>query len=452
MDDPNYSSGLTLSGERAMSIWAQGKRAWNDWVKANPSANVDFSDAYFRPSIDHRPGAERIDFSSYKFPSGFKNFKGARFGAPNVDFRGAIFGAGDVDFSQCVFQEGHVDFSRCRFGQGQITFKRSDFGNSRIEFKRVDFGNGGVSFYDVNFGAKPSIFERVTFGTGDIDFSYARFGDGVVTFRKVDFCGGEVSFRNSVFSGPVRFFSLLGAGDCSVLSFEGATFEQQFVLTHEGRLGCPIDLRRTRMAHSVVLNDVHCDFVEKPAPDWTARLSQWLTGHPKADEPAWPWLKMAEDEEDSQRFRRLKEIAVSNRNHKKALEFHRQEMRARRGWDTNWLEDQLQFSYSFLSDYGRSIFKPFAALGVTLLTFASTFYIFRTEDSASFWTALTYSMSHLLAFIPSGRTARTQGEELLFGADSPTPEWAIGLGAFESIIAVILLFLLGLGLRNMFRV
>ena len=98
------------------------------------------------------------------------------------------------------------------------------------------------------------------------------------------------------------------------------------------------------------------------------------------------------------------------------------------------------------------MWRPFAALGVTLVAFAGIFYAFRTEESASFWTALTYSMSHLLAFIPSGRTARTQGEELLFGADTPTPEWAIGVGGLESIFAVILLFLLGLGLRNMFRV
>ncbi len=201
-------------------------------------------------------------------------------------------------------------------------------------------------------------------------------------------------------------------------------------------MGCPLDLRRTCLKHDVVVHDINCEFRVE-------RIRNVVFGAPLADDP-----------EDSQRFRKLKELAIANRNHAKALEFHVQEIRSKRGHETNWLQDIAQFVFWALGDYGRSWLRPALWIVTSWFTFAALFWAFATKETATFSAGLALSGSNLLAFVPTGRTARAQGEQLLFGSREAdlVPGWALGLSAAESILAVILLFLLGLGLRNMFRV
>ncbi|MEM1195334.1 MAG: hypothetical protein AAGH57_04470 [Pseudomonadota bacterium] len=239
-------------------------------------------------------------------------------------------------------------------------------------------------------------------------------------------------------------------------------------------MSCPLDLRHTKLAHSLVVADIHCDYARGPQSDWSARLSNWLCAvphwpHPErgydprryfvGPPPAWPWRKKAAHREDSQRFRRLKELAVANRNHAKALEFHAREIQTARGHGTTFLQDLGQVLYWATSDYGRSVKRPLGWLIAVAGVFAAIYAALRKVDgsmgfSDALGPGLTFSLSQMFAFIPTGRTATEKSAGDLFGAEkiADVPYEIFAIGAVQTVLSVILLFLLSLGLRNMFRV
>lgn len=104
-----------------------------------------------------------------------------------------------------------------------------------------------------------------------------------------------------------------------------------------------------------------------------------------------------------------------------------------------------------LSDYGRSVVRPLVALGGVTGLFAALYAQLSTKLSfgAALPAALTYSGGNMFAFVPIGRNALEQSRLDLFG--ETVPYELLWLAATQSVLSVILLFLLGLGLRNMFR-
>ncbi|NMW32709.1 hypothetical protein HKD42_11600 [Altererythrobacter sp. RZ02] len=463
-----------LKGEDAIELWRRGREVWNAWVEQNPEADVNFSSQSFN-GPNNLP-LRSVDFTGFIFPNGFINFADAKlgdgnvwfvdaeFGRGNVNFYRTKFGKGNVSFSDAKFGSGDINFANAKFGDGHINFSNTEFNTGTVDFSYVEFSSGDVSFHGTNFGEGNTYFIGATFDRGDIRFYESSFGKGQLMFDNTDFGSGAmlfektefksncVTFRYCNFAGPSHFVDLQRMDCPRTFSFEGAGFEKLFTFSHFGIMGCPLDLRRTKMSHDVVVNDIQCQFDAEPMPNWASAASQYWSGMPERSAPVWRWTTKASDREDSQRFRRLKELALSNRNHAKALEFHVQEIQSKRGHETRWWQTAAQFLFWLLGDYGRSVFRPFIWLIATWVGFAAYFFAYSTEQSAKFSAALAYSGSHMLAFIPTGRTARLQGQEWLFGEDTLVPASALGVGAAESILSVILLFLLGLGLRNLFRV
>ncbi|MEM6494181.1 MAG: pentapeptide repeat-containing protein [Pseudomonadota bacterium] len=454
--DPDLPLHPLLKGEAAMALWRAGREGWNAWVSRNPIADVYFDSQIFEAQEDSF-GNPLVDFSQYKFPEGNVSFVLANFGKGEVRFNHATFGKGDVNFSHANFGEGDVNFSHANFGEGDVYFGVARFGDGYVSFNSATFGEGIVLFTSAMFGEGDVIFDYVTFGEGNVDFVYANFdegnlrfnettfGKGNINFRRSSFGSGKVSFDRCVFEGAAHFTSLQNVGECEVFSFEGCSFEKLFTFSNTGTMGCPLDLRRTKISHTPVVHDIKCEFATDPDP-----LGRWPT--------------IAANREDSQRFRRLKELAVANRNHAKALEFHALEIQTARGHGTTFLQDLGQFLYWITSDYGRSVKRPLGWLFTVCILWAGLLWNLRQpvtsfpndvrerigEATPEFWTALIYSASNMLSFIPTGRTARTQSEDLLFGGF--VPEYIIALNGVQTVLSVILLFLLSLGLRNMFRV
>ncbi len=370
-----------------------------------------------------------------------------------------------VDFSHAVFAEGDTSFKRAAFYGCDVDFSFTTFAAPIVDFSLADFGDGDLDFTSTVFRSQTVIFLLAKLGSGTLHFDGSKVGRALLRFELTNLEKEIVSFRDIEFEGEGFFWQLNGLEKAKEVTFEGCKFEGLFTFTHKGRMGAPLDLRRTKLVHMPVLNDLICDYKIAPMPSILARSSQWWLGVPSSDPPTWKWHKKAQHREDSQRFRRLKEIAHSNRNHAKALEFHIQEIRSRRGWETNWPQDLAQFFFWAFGDYGRSVLRPIVWMGVFWAAFAGWFWwmrapIQKVADSLPIgtgasiyrdgWTALTYSASNMLSFIPTGRTAKQQGEDLLFGG--LVPDSVLLVSGVQSIVAVILLFLLGLGLRNMFRV
>jgi hypothetical protein len=166
-------------------------------------------------------------------------------------------------------------------------------------------------------------------------------------------------------------------------------------------------------------------------------------------------FKKVSDFADIARLRRLKEIAENNKDHERALAFHADEMRAKR-WHENISFRGLFVDYIFdwFSDYGRSASRPLICL-TWLWIFFGCLYFFASgndliEKWKKFWEALAFSGGQIFPIIPGSSTARMEGIQILFFNNlSPV----LHLATFvQSVLSLMLLFLIGLALRNRFRI
>lgn len=504
-----------LEDDAAIELWLKGKIAWNDWVAENQFADVSFSDVDFSQYRNEKNGQiisfdgydfpiGRVDFSLTKFGDGpvlFSNvdfnegkvdfsfsrfgkgrisFVKARFGKGNRDFsviefhegaisfKDAVFEDGDIDFSQSSMGNGVFNFSGVVCGEGSVNFSGFEFGKGTIVFLRTDFVNGDVVFNDVDFSDGDVIFKLASFGEGFIDFRHAKFGKGVVDFRNsgfyshnvvfdyvnfgtgvVDFTkahlfSDNVSFEKITFSDVAIFKDVEICKETKSLSFKHSQFDKSFDISC-GKINCIPDLTSTKVSNQVILSDFNYSF---------NREGQW-------------YKKKAVDEKDSARLRRLKEIAENNKDHAAALRFHADEMRAKRWHEMGFGTSVLDMFFSGLSNYGQSIARPFVALCTLMFAMALYAVGFVFPLSLSFkdysqWLTNTLSIefptwlngfdlaiSSALPFISSSRNVHKQAEEALQGI---LPDYFGAISLVYGGLCFLFLFLIGLGLRNRFRI
>jgi hypothetical protein len=467
-----------LKGQAAIALWLKGKEVWNSWVSSNPCADVNWNDIEFPCNAKDYNGADLIDFSEFIFPEGDIIFDYSSFLRGNVSFYGASFSRGELSFFNAKFGKGELIFDNAIFSGGKISFMEASFGRGWVSFSDAKFGEGDLVFTDAKFSGGDINFDSTTFTKGKVIFNGAKFGNGVlnfddaklgdvdVDFRGATFGSGSILLRNLAFKGMARFDNLKGLERCAQFSFEGCSFDKPFTFSHHDRMGCPLDLRRTKLAHGIILNDVRCDYQISPPYGWRG-THRWLYMRTFKRIPRRLYRAItrgahlifrrfsskAVEREDSQRFRRLKELALSEANHYKALEFNAQELRSQRRHETEWLRDRLQFCYMALSNYGRSVVRPTTALVIVTLVHAAIYSTLATKPKLApidaFSAGMTYSGGNMFAFVPIGRTALQQSSDVLFLKEVPYD--VLWIGGFQSVLSVILLFLLGLGLRNMFR-
>jgi len=112
----------------------------------------------------------------------------------------------------------------------------------------------------------------------------------------------------------------------------------------------------------------------------------------------------------------------------------------------------LDILYSASSDYGQSILRPTIGLGG--LTLLSALGFWGASDRWSlgcFSDALSLSLANTVAFLPVSRAIRVDAQEALFGV-GVDPGLLIDLMMIaQASLSFVFLFLIGLGLRNRFR-
>lgn len=503
-----------MKAEEALNRWREGPDAWNRWINSNHSAEVDFSNVDFSKERDangklsfsgYHFGEGNVSFEYAKFGSGDVNFSKTVFNSRSVSFDGAEFNDGRISFNSAVFRGGAVSFSAAKFGNsrvsfqdavfssgglsftdavfgiGKISFKRAHFGNGNALFDGVNFGDGDVTFEQTKLSSHTVSFENSTFGKGNLNFSNSKFDSKFIVFTGTDFSTGDVKFDNVSFgSASVSFYNtLFGDGDVSFqratfanmtfiptffgsssfkggqmkvegpavfhlpdntsflkrFDLRGATFDGPLTLELDGKthLHAVPDLRGVKSAHHVELSGLTTSLRRiSPKPSWPPKLST-----------------IAEDPHDAARLRRLKEIAEVNRDHRAALRFSADENRALRWHQTSWLASFLDMLFDFFSDYGQSIFRP-AVLLFSLTLAATGLYSYLSDNAqADSEQALRLSLANGLPFLPLSRSLRNSASEALFcnGPDFWTDAAMIGQGT----LSIMLLFLIGLGLRNRFR-
>ncbi len=422
----------TLEGEAALRLWRQGPDAWNSWIDQHPGWNISFEGVDF--STERGPYGN-LSFADYHFGDGNVNFSNATFGKGDVRFFGAIFSGDNVDFSGTNFGDGNVIFYDTAFGHANMYFAGATFGTGNVYFSDAKFGNGDLYFYGTNFGDGDLYFYDTTFGKGEINFSQTQISN--LHFSPETTGTSHIKAEGLSIKGRAIFNLPPSAARLKSFNLHSASFDGP--LTLRGNLSIIPDLRGTRYSHQVDLSALKVKLPRiSPTLGWPPKLSL-----------------VAEDPQDGARLRRLKEIAETNKDHQAALRFSADENRAKRWIETSWFGSVLDMAFSAFSNYGQSILRPSFWLGVI---FALSMYAYKakqipklaTDGWADWVQAALLSASNSLPFLPQSRELRTGALQALYDTTDPS-SFIDALMITQGVLSFIFLFLIGLGLRNRFR-
>ena len=433
-----------LAGDEALDLWRRGRKAWNNWIEENPGTDISFAGVDFSNEPDFRG---ELSFAAYNFGDSDVNFCRATFGDGNVNFSRATFGDGDVNFSRATFGDGDVNFSRATFGDGNVSFRWATFGDGNVNFSRATFGDGNVSFRCATFGDGNVNFSSTTLNTGKVTFYKTSFGDCFIDLGHAKFSSlivrpkslrlGKIRAEGLSVESLAIFDFPLGSENLRSMNFLGSAFGGPLYL--KGKFGIIPDLRVLKSSHQIELSGLKVKLHRSwKSLSWPPKLSRVST-----------------DREDGSRLRRLKEIAETNKDHQAALRFSADENRARRWIETSWFGSVLDMTFSACSNYGQSILRPFAALSLLAAFSVGLYKKLAAATFTAWWTdpgwgqSLLLSISNSLPFLPQSRDLRTDALKALYPGDPGF--WVDALMITQGVLSFVFLFLIGLGLRNRFR-
>lgn len=438
-DEHNEQDSRTLRQE-ALKRLPQGKDSWNAWAEAHVSVELDFSNYH---------GFSDQDFSGFIFP-GRVTFSGSKLSG-HTSFENSEF-RGEVDFSKTTFSKG-ANFVDAHF-YGDTNFSFSNFGDGGSNFCRSQFHVGYVNFSDA------------TMGKDKTDFISAKFFNDITFFSRTNFSGSITAFRRTLFSGDCTFRGAhFDNGNVTIIdaefhrhsNFSGASFN--FPLNIEGAVFKQVpDFRRTKLAAHFTFHNVSVEFPSVLIPDKTNNFGEIN------DVQKQKGAKNIEEEDNtnkepvSDKYRRLKDLALLAKDHEKEQEFFANELRAKRfnkyrnqGSVSHWI-----LAYDWTSDFGRSVIQPLSWLGGTWIIFGTGYWLsamfFPLDPTKSLSSGLKLSAAILTPFTATSRRtfAKNGALEQLFGIDPSL--WFHIFATIEGFLGIAFLFLIGLALRNRFRI
>lgn len=308
-----------------------------------------------------------------------------------------------------------------------------------IEFSEVDFVED-IQFANFIFPSKVS-FNKAKF-SGTANFNNAVFFDNVV-FEDTSFLK-ETAF-GKVISSKVCVFKKTRFSEHAF--FDDAKFNDiRFISTAFDRY---LFFRRIRVNQNSCFVD--CDFPKS----CSLREARFEKGYPilegtilaentliTAKEEYWPDPKKCEQSpEEARASCEVLRHTLNNQGlPEQAHFFFRREMQFAGRIGSLW--QRLPYKlFGWLSNYGYSIYRPVFGLIALWLGFASVYKVF---SSLTFTESLGLSIASLFQF--------TGWQRVYFSeVMADIPVWLKILAGFQTIAGIVLLFLLGLGLRNRFR-
>ncbi|MCZ0928614.1 pentapeptide repeat-containing protein [Halomonas janggokensis] len=383
------------------AVFARG----SNFKKAYFSELAEFQEAYF---VGH------ANFQEAHFVD-FADFKEANF-AMRTDFQKARFN-GNASFEKAHFNEA-AHFQEVHFA-GETNFQEADFADfanfqkvyfsGDTVFQKTHFNKQGVVFTDALFYAESTFFIESYFA-GPALFNCAQFA-GLVLFQKSNF-DEEVFFQNASFNSYADFSD---GTFKACTSFDGATFKTQVPKLYQ--------------------REIHQDTT--------------FSDNPKH----WPKVTSENAEEGKQAYTRLRQIAADNHNPDLEHFFLRQEMRCKEML-AKYFDKIIFIAYRGLASSGISVARPAGIL--TFIWLVSGFFFHyaakKVGDNSdlsmladlSLLGSFGLSFANLMAFLGFNRL---YFKEVI---DEFGP-WLSLLAGAQTVAGVVLLFFIGLGLRNRFR-
>lgn len=434
-----------LKGDDAIRLWLKGKDKWNNYMKSHADTDVSFENVIFSleeltknyPNdvkkerfIDINTGNFLVDFSGFHFPGFVKFYNSVLKG--KIEFLQTTFG-GVANFMGARF-EGRVNFSGAQFSEA-ADFHRAKFQDCCF-FYGSEFSSGvnfiGTEFMDDFYLCKAKV-------KGSASFTLAKF-DSIAKFDESSFLE-DCEFIKSTFAYYVSFTDCKFTSDLifrpsdtikiSTLNFNGTSFDKLFVIV--GDFNCIPDLRQTKTSHHIDLSAVSINLKR--------HFSRRYLG-----------FRKVLDAGDSERLCRLKELAESNKDHKRALAFYADELRASRWNKLSVSQSLLDCMYSCFSNYGQSIFRPFLCLIILMVSFSSIIVSYSNSyHSSAVKQAVIISVATVTPFISISKPAREDALNKLFKDSKQVSENYYLFSYLYALGSFIFIFLIGLGLRNRFR-
>jgi hypothetical protein len=466
-------------------------------------AKVRFLEGAYFGSVHFSDGAFFRDAAIFK-----AGFHEATFGG-KLDFLDAVFSE-DAYFDRVRFL-GEATFGRAKF-EGLAWFDESEFAGAArffdIMFSRGAYFSGSTFFDDTTFGgtqfSEEAAFDRgksereMSFRSakfrGSCDFGEWEFG-GLVDFDKATF-GVTMNFRATIFSKLATFREMLwppdaigwhrafdqalfratavftGAGFQSLAAFDGAALERGVVFDDELKENADKRFRRERAAAEETAVFDHARWREEQAkaagsgtPPTSIEELRELGGFRKTSKGV--QLRDQRLAELERGCRVLKQAMERASNKTREQDFYRYELMARRAQSSTPLTERLfSYLYDWVGNYGASIGRPFlAVLGLTLF-FA---WVYWSIDPASAsgglaairpgapvdpaWErAVSFSASRVFPFGAFedvstkwiGKYEEARGGLPVF--------WVRVLASVQSVLALTLVFVLGLAVRRKFQI
>ncbi|MDQ6703135.1 MAG: pentapeptide repeat-containing protein [Pseudomonadota bacterium] len=461
-EEPKYDQAFFLKLAR------QGKEDWNKWRRANilrpvTFAGTDFSEAPW----------DEIDFSGFEF--------GEHADFSRCKWRGAKWAE-----SSEAFKPGHARFTTATFGDN-ARFTRATFGD-KASFDRAAFG-WLASFDGAAFGGWAS-FDGAAFG------DYASFADtrfkGRVAFKgkskeqwstdleaNADEKGREAGealkkWHEDLWklwgSGPDHFLSISFANarfDGEAV-FSGRSFEQTADFTN-ARFYYPPDFDAATNVARIDFIGAHVGFAPPGKLPWT---KYWTN-----------------DSRIPLRLRAFRKIVEGTKNHDLERNLYIEERRAERGVYLCQLFERLKKDpkrqrplialrlathilwilimgvYWALSNYGRHPVLPVVWLVVSVFIFHCGYVAILaplmpqagTLDAAKYErTVCMVALGNAVPFV-GPLTIDTEIKKFLFCPGFGKcllipPEWFQLLVIAQNVLSIILVFFIGLALRNYFKI
>ena len=467
----------TVAGEQEESslldiddeLHAKNRRVWNGWMCQGMAEGerAALADKLGLPEEDLRPlSAEEKAEVKARFEAAFPDRSPKEMiPAPDatVDFRRVHFSSmlllRRCHFTRCaVFKDAHFSrtahFQKAHFTKyadfravhvtGSANFQQARFSGD-ANFEKTYF-TGRADFRKAHF-IKVAYFENVHF-TGRANFEKAQFA-GRADFRAAHFTwptdfqaahfNGEAFFRAAHFTWPADFRDAHFTG---YADFQAARFHEYTNFSD----GC--FKAKTIFDGATFKGEV---------PQFFHREMHQDTGF--SDDPKlWPEVTALNAKAGKRAYTRLRQVAAEIYDPDLEHFFLRQEMRckARIEWDKGaWFHWLFFVLYRWIADSGISVARPF-----WLLVFAWAFGLAcfaghfdsgvlpeMPEDiqDSRYWAAAGVSFGNLFGFLGINRLYFT---DLL---RDHSPDGLQFVAGAQTVAGVVLLFFLGLGLRNRFR-
>jgi len=501
-----------MNQEELLALVAKGKDAWNKWVEANPETEVNFSGIVFEGEVSFRGFTfpKETTFSSATF-SGHARFDSATFSG-HARFDSATF-SGYAGFDSATFSDdawfGGATFSSYAWFGGATFSSNARFGGATFS---DDAWFGGATFSDhawfdsatfsgnARFGGATfsgyAGFDSATF-SGNTRFDsatfsdYARFGgatfSGNARFNSVTL--GNAWFDSATFSGNAWFDSATFSGDAR---FGGATFsgdarfdsiDVNVKLDFNGSQFHDIpDFRTAKNRDRIALENVVFSLPEPT--EWLSKVVSTATGIQGSNEQtAFKIRQLRGIASDTNAIDTERELTILERNAQLGADWAllqettyvkntKSNSRTVPATEIQWyakffvtlFQTTLMLAYRWTSRYGRSVVVPVAWLFGIFFFYKWRYGHLYDKVSSNYKDAKNISASlfdyTITSMVPFGSNVRPTYQVAINDLFRPIAHevtegrvpanfqlWSLSQG----VLTLTFLFLIGLALRNFFR-